>query len=88
MQQDKPASEWLSFHLAAEQVERRFRLTRNGAEYALIDALENGQLKWRRRQEGQDGPDVSYAPRSLTRWTLIGIPASPSADGQNGSAVH
>jgi hypothetical protein len=64
MQRDEP--EWLSFQLAVEEVERRFGLTRNGAKYAVCDALENSKLKWRR---GQDGPDVSYA--DLRRW-LIG----------------
>jgi hypothetical protein len=64
MQQDEP--EWLSFQLAAEEVERRFGLTRNGSEEAVIDAIENGKLKWKRGPDGQDGPDVLYA--DLQRW--------------------
>jgi hypothetical protein len=41
MQEDDP-SEWLSFQLAADEVERRFGLTRSGAEYAVVDAIESG----------------------------------------------
>ena len=62
MQEDEP-SEWLSFQLAADEVERRFGLTRRGAEYAVVDAIESGKLKWRRVQAG---PDVLYA--DLRRW--------------------
>ena len=60
MQQDEPEQvergRWLSFQLAAEEVERRRGCSWGAAQKAVLDACKSGKLKWRNGSQG--GPDV------------------------------
>jgi len=62
MQRDKPSA-WLSFRLAAEEVERRRGCTWGAAQKAVLDACASGALHSR---PGQNGPDV--LDNELMRW--------------------
>jgi hypothetical protein len=76
MQQDKPEQDkcgdeprdgaWLSFRLAAEEVERRLGYSWGRAQKTLLDACKRNELRWRNSQEG--GPDVFDA--DLQRWLV------------------
>jgi hypothetical protein len=55
---------WLSFRLAAEEVERKFGLTWGAAQRQVLDLCESGAVGWRQRYPG--GPDVSRD--DLRRW--------------------
>ena|SRR6266446_8318472 len=65
MQQNEPTGGgWLSFRLAAEEVERWRGCSWGAAQKAVIDACNKGELRWRRSSQG--GPDVFDA--DLRRW--------------------
>jgi hypothetical protein len=59
-----PVGGWLSFVLAAEEVERRLGLTWGAAQKTVLELCESGTLRWKQRPMG--GPDVSYF--DLERW--------------------
>jgi hypothetical protein len=54
---------WLSFQLAAEEVERRLGLTWGLAQKTLLELCESDTLRWRQHHSG---PDVSS--NDLRRW--------------------
>jgi hypothetical protein len=54
---------WLSFQLAAEEVERRRGLTWGAAQKALLDLCESGAVRW---QQHHSGPNISS--NDLRRW--------------------
>jgi hypothetical protein len=47
---------WLSFQLAAEEVERRLGVSWGMAQKTLLEACENKEVTWRKASVG--GPDV------------------------------
>jgi hypothetical protein len=55
---------WLSFQLAAEEVERKLGLTWGAAQRQVLDLCESGAVEWRQRIPG--GPDVER--NDLLRW--------------------
>ena len=55
---------WLSFALAAEQVERELGETRGAAQKALLEACNSNAVKWQRRAFG--GPDIWHD--DLSTW--------------------
>lgn len=55
---------WLSFQLAAEEVERRLGVSWGKAQKALFEACDAGKVQWQQNNSG--GPDVSDA--DLVRW--------------------
>jgi hypothetical protein len=55
---------WLSFQLAAEEVERRLGVTWGAAQRQVFDLCESGTVEWRQRYPG--GPDVSRG--GFRRW--------------------
>jgi len=55
---------WLSFQLAAEEVERRLGDSWGAAQKALLDAIQNGDVKSQRAEGGY--PDVMRD--DLERW--------------------
>ena len=46
---------WLSFQLAAEEVERQLGLSWGAAQKTLLEACKNGLMEWR---QAEGGPDV------------------------------
>jgi hypothetical protein len=65
MQQNEPTGGgWLSFRLAAQEVERWRGCSWGTAQKAVIDACNKGELRWRRSSQG--GPDVFDV--DLRRW--------------------
>jgi hypothetical protein len=57
---------WLSFQVAAEEVERSLGYSWGRAQKAVLDACKRGELKCRNNREG--GPDVFDA--DLQRWLV------------------
>ena len=54
---------WLSFRLAAEEVERRLGVTWGAAQKALLDLCESDTVRW---QQHHSGPHISS--NDLRRW--------------------
>jgi hypothetical protein len=55
---------WLSFQLAAEEVERRLGVTWGAAQRQVIDLCESGTVEWRNSPGG--GPNIDHD--DLWRW--------------------
>lgn len=55
---------WLSFQLAAEEVERRLGLTWGAAQKTLLELCESGEVRWQSVSHGY--PNISR--NDLRRW--------------------
>jgi hypothetical protein len=51
---------WVSFELAAEEVERRLGLTWGMAQKVLLEACENKEVVWRRTERFPEIDDTSF----------------------------
>jgi hypothetical protein len=71
---------WLGFQLAAEEVERRLGLSWGAAQKTLLEACENGEMKW---QQGSSGPDV--LDEDFHRW--LGAKLSKPVGGKQARVI-
>jgi hypothetical protein len=66
---------WISFRLAAEEVERRLGVSWGAAQKLLLEACENEEVTW--QQQASDGPDVpknsSYSLFSFGSFGSCGV---------------